>query len=920
MYISRRGWVRVIGAFSSVLLVCLVSSASASATNAWVTDELKVREWSQLESEPTEQYNVSVACKQQEIQYYDPYKLREIESSACVHQAKTFSIARITLCEIINGSICRNDNWTFIALEGDNKFYKIDNLLAGTSDNCWQTSPDSMRIVFTCNGNFTIVENIFQHLDKLTYPVSGNTYFDFEQAGYSTLPLNGQILWDLRGAVVSKNMTWAVIALREIGVMRVNLDEMSVQLVTKTISRMNVGSDPLFHFALTNDGRTVAIGGNNTVPSIYHISDTCGLQSSAIEHSWYDRSEIDECDFVHTGSTLMDAAGGPSAGFRYWRYLKFSEDETRLSGLFVPYRGIPGGISGWVNIDSTKHVPVERLDYLALGDSYTSGEGDYSLTGSHGNFMPFTDVSGPPEERCHLSKRSYPYLLRDMYSIDTNSMRSVACSGAKTTDIISGKDIYHGQNDRLKNFGDEGDYKYDALNASFIPGRVEQIEFVRKYKPRVITVGIGGNDAEFAKELNLCVDFPFRACGAALEDGVDRKRVGKLIVNNYDKLRNLYRDLKKASPQTSILAVGYPKFINEDNAICLLNGAFVNASERIFINEAVEFMNEVIKAAASSEGVKYLDIEDSLLGGRLCEGISDDYVTGMRNQLWILSLLKNQRAYLYHPNATGHSKIAEHIQKYISGHLIESENPSPIETGPEGNDYFKSSSEKDKRLISKEYISTSIVRRGQTIQSKFDPGTFGNSATTVTIFSTPRTLGSQMPNIDGSLRGSVTIPADMAVGYHTLVYSGIDFAGLPVDVSQSVFVMSDDVDDIDDDRIVDSRDSCLFWISCGEEPVNPDSKHPIADATNSDTPYSLPNGDDTLAAEQINNENSRSNLLNSPAGIYAPAGTDDVLGTSNSSNIAVASDSISVVFWYASAFGILLFVTVLGLVIKYYKG
>lgn len=576
MYISRRGWVRNSAASIGALLLCLVlcSNASASPTN-WMSDELTVQGLSQFESEPSEQYNVSVPCRQQEVKYYDPFKLRNLETTACVHEAQSFSLARITLCQILNGSICKNDNWTFIALDGENTFYKIDNLLAGSHDDCWQTSPSSIRIVFTCNGNFSIVENIFQYLQRHTYPVSGNTYFDFDQAGYSTVPLNGSILWDVRGAVVSRDMNWGVIALRDIGVIRINLNDYSTQLITKRIGRMNVGSDPLFHFALTEDGATIAIGGNNTTPAIYHVSKSCGLSSTAIEQDWYDRSEFNECEFIDTSTVLMDAAGGPSAGFRYWRYLKFSHDETQLGGLFVPFRGIPGTTSGWVYINSGSYQPVERLDYLALGDSYSSGEGDYSITGSHSNFMPFTDIDGPPEERCHLSKRSYPYLLRDMYFIDPNAMRSVACSGAKTTDIVSNKQ-YHGQNDRLKNFAKEGEYKSIALNDSFTPGRVEQIEFVRKYKPRVITVGIGGNDADFADELNKCVDSPFTQCGAVSEDSPDRLRVGRLILNNYDKLRKLYWDLKSVSPQTVIYAVGYPKFINEEGSSCLLNGAFVN--------------------------------------------------------------------------------------------------------------------------------------------------------------------------------------------------------------------------------------------------------------------------------------------------------------------------------------------------------
>ena len=44
-----------------------------------------------------------------------------------------------------------------------------------------------------------------------------------------------------------------------------------------------------------------------------------------------------------------------------------------------------------------------------------------------------------------------------------------------------------------------------ALN-EMIPGRVKQIEFVKKYQPKVITLTAGGNDAGFGAKLTLCAN------------------------------------------------------------------------------------------------------------------------------------------------------------------------------------------------------------------------------------------------------------------------------------------------------------------------------------------------------------------------------------------------------------------------------
>lgn len=59
-----------------------------------------------------------------------------------------------------------------------------------------------------------------------------------------------------------------------------------------------------------------------------------------------------------------------------------------------------------------------KLDYLALGDSYSSGEGDTEKNNATGQkyYRQLTDVNedkkqGIPGEKCHVSTRSYPYKL-----------------------------------------------------------------------------------------------------------------------------------------------------------------------------------------------------------------------------------------------------------------------------------------------------------------------------------------------------------------------------------------------------------------------------------------------------------------------------------------------------------------------------
>src|SRR5687768_15071238 len=59
-------------------------------------------------------------------------------------------------------------------------------------------------------------------------------------------------------------------------------------------------------------------------------------------------------------------------------------------------------------------------NYVALGDSYSSGVGTYSYT---------LDAS------CQRSTYAYPYLLSKQRA--NTSLNFVACSGAKTDDVIN---------------------------------------------------------------------------------------------------------------------------------------------------------------------------------------------------------------------------------------------------------------------------------------------------------------------------------------------------------------------------------------------------------------------------------------------------------------------------------------------------
>jgi lysophospholipase L1-like esterase len=262
---------------------------------------------------------------------------------------------------------------------------------------------------------------------------------------------------------------------------------------------------------------------------------------------------------------------------------------------------------------TTSGYVVPRLDYLALGDSFTSGEGEtddsfYEL-GTNDEF-----------EKCHLSTRSYPYIIARTLGIESQYVHSVACSGATTSDVMGEDSEYWGQQARLDKdalkLGDTSKTLYQQQSVdTFSPGRVHQIAFVKKYKPRIITIGIGGNDVGLMEKLRTCVGFD--SCEWA-DTAEGREKTAFEIQDSFDKLVSTYTSIRDVSPLSRIYVIGYPKVIDQNGQCTFFDGILLDSTERQFMNEAVHYINQIISAAAQKTGLSYIDTEDSFGNKVLC--------------------------------------------------------------------------------------------------------------------------------------------------------------------------------------------------------------------------------------------------------------------------------------------------------------
>lgn len=560
-----------------------------------------------------------------------------------------------------------------------------------------------------------------------------------------------------------------------------------------------------FALAISNGGKYVFVSGPEFIDTT-----SCSIpvtEDQVVQR--YPYSETATCPSVSLRQAVSNKVGYTGYDGRY----RWVDNDLGIE-FFVQSRRFPDGSDLPLTKVTLRQIEKtqddSQLDYLALGDSYSSGEGDIEEDDGVTHYTPVTDYKGG----CHLSDRSYPFLLGNYYGISSTLMESVACSGAKITpDYNSPRGGYYGQDSRLY-LRDDLQVNQDNALQKFIPGYIPQLEFVKKYKPRAITLTGGGNDVGFAKKLISCAS-DSSTCDYVINPKLKLQHANE-IKDMFGVFTNLYNLLKSASPNTKIYVVGYPKFINDtEDRPCFFDAGHLNHDEKVFINQSVEYLNEVIRQAARASGVVYLDVQDSLEGGQICDGVvnSSKYVTGIRD---IGYTNEDDRDQTFHPNAVGHEQIAGSIIDQLWGYNLE-DYPYPGSgddsiTAPTVPAYFGDIADLS---LAKMRYSDDVTDKTLTIAQAFEITapifTFlPSSYVEATLHSTPINLATIATDANGGLSHNITVPEGITPGYHRIELSGRAYSGELITLYQIVLIQSSNLNDRDGDGILDNVDQCIF--------------------------------------------------------------------------------------------------------------
>ena len=195
-------------------------------------------------------------------------------------------------------------------------------------------------------------------------------------------------------------------------------------------------------------------------------------------------------------------------------------------------------------------------DYVALGDSFSSGVGTNSYTLS---------------SSCRRGVYAYPWLVAQQRP--NTSLTFVACSGATTANVMS-----------------------------------SQIQSVTAGTD-IVTMTIGGNDIGFS---NLIVQCTLGSCSSALD--TTRASLGTVLGPRLD---TVYSAIRSRTMTASVVVLGYPRMFSSAGCFGTLG---ISATERTKANQLADALDQLTSARAAAAGLTYRSAIAPFTGHAVCSG------------------------------------------------------------------------------------------------------------------------------------------------------------------------------------------------------------------------------------------------------------------------------------------------------------
>lgn len=703
-------------------------NVAATSSSSWLTEPIVVAQTSQ----PTQLAYIATTCS-------SDISLISIEGWSVLREACVFGYSGNTQVARYIGS---SGLYLYaVKFPLDTKFTPIKGLCLHASSCVYGQGSDTFLMQQQQSNGFStaVIPDFTQHLVK--YNDEG-TYFRFEYEGDLRYVTYGTQAARTIATAVSSNGKWAFVEVQSYGYVRINLETLQQKRVVAPGVQYGYGSDPTVELTISDDGTKVAIAGWRMSIAVYEVNELCGDVLTDTSTAYYS-------PYTYACPLSSVEVYSLFPGFVSAHVPRFSEDGSRL-GLYIR----AGATVKRVTITPvTNAVAGTTSSYVAFGDSFTSGEGelsdDFYVSGTNTN-----------TNRCHVSTRSYPYLLKQRWG---GAVSNRACSGSRIAQVNQAS---------------------TALSATMQPAD----------RPARVSVSIGGNDIELMGKLKTCIG------PGTCEWATSKKRsAGK------EEIRSLFPDfvamlqkIQKEYPGADIAVIGYPSVVNTtSSASCRpLVSALLNGDERIFMEESIKYLNVVLRAAATYVKATFIDIKNALIGERLCDP-AETAMNGLRlgddiAPIPLLATVKLVGAESFHPTPRGHELITTAIQDMTAGAWWTSDDCRLCEFSDSqlaASSYWDNADNSTGSLLkqkSSSFLRDTNIKSGTVVSFSFPSGSFSPGAiVTFSLHSEPQELLTHIVSSDGGLSGELQLPIG-AEGYHTVHANGLLPSGESIDIYQTV--------------------------------------------------------------------------------------------------------------------------------------
>jgi lysophospholipase L1-like esterase len=286
---------------------------------------------------------------------------------------------------------------------------------------------------------------------------------------------------------------------------------------------------------------------------------------------------------------------------------------------------------------------------VALGDSIMSGEGagDYApgTRGENGNF-------------CHRSANALVYRL-DVPGVTERI--NLACSGADAADV-----------------------GFAGPNRSPGSGQAERLgQVAQRYRVVAVVVAVGANDdPHFADTMLRCIQAWARQSGPSCSDVLAPQWPRRLdamapgIAGALADVRTAMRRAGYSDGDYELVLTSYPSPLTEDIVGRLrdLSGCPFRTEDLAWIRtQAVPQLAAALGGVAERAGARFLDLSQAAGGHEACTSPgapSREWINRLRVDFELLRREETGHRALaesFHPNATGHLRIAGCLEEFLRG-------------------------------------------------------------------------------------------------------------------------------------------------------------------------------------------------------------------------------------------------------------